>query len=115
MNCVSVFSVVVFPDPVPPAIMMFDGFTPHPSITSHRNAASSYVSVLFSIRSIIVSGSFLNFRIVSVGPSALMGGIVAFIRLPSSNLASSSGVCLSIFLCVLFVYFIYYLSYFCVF
>ncbi len=39
----------------------------------------------------MVSGSSLNFLIVSVGPSGVTGGIVPFTREPSGNLPSKIG------------------------
>ncbi|BAA29742.1 102aa long hypothetical protein [Pyrococcus horikoshii OT3] len=93
MNIAKEFNVVVLPEPVPPATRMFAGLTPRPSTRSQRNAATSEFKVLNFIKSIIVSGSFLNFLIVIVGPSRLIGGNVALTLLPSGSLASRSGFC----------------------
>ena len=71
-------SVVVFPELVPPDIIALADLTPSPSKHSQKNAASSTDMVFDFIKSIIVNGSFLNFLIVRDGPSAEIGGIVAF-------------------------------------
>ena len=91
MNEQSAFSVVVFPELVPPDIIAFADLTPSPSKHSHRNAASSIEIVFEFIKSMIVNGSFLNFLMVSDGPSADTGGIVAFILEPSISLPSNIG------------------------
>ena len=70
-------SKVVFPELVPPETMMFAGLTPNPSTQSHKKEAISLFNVLYLIKSMIVKGSFLNFRMVIVGPSADNGGMVA--------------------------------------
>ena len=49
-----VLSVVVFPQPVPPAIIMLDGLICNPSITIQRNAAKFNVKVFLFIKSKIV-------------------------------------------------------------
>ena len=72
-------------------MIAFADFTPNPSKHNHKNAASSIEIVFELIRSIMVNGSFLNFLIVSEGPSADTGGIVAFILDPSINLPSNIG------------------------
>lgn len=78
MKAERAFSVVVFPELVPPEIIALADFTPSPSKHSQKNAASSIEIVFEFIRSTIVNGSFLNLRMVSDGPSAEIGGIVAF-------------------------------------
>lgn len=72
------FKVVVFPELVPPDIIAFADFTPNPSKHNHKNAANSEDMVFDLIKSIMVRGSCLNLRIVTEGPSAEIGGIVAF-------------------------------------
>ena len=78
MKAERAFSVVVFPELVPPEIIAFADLTPNPSKQSQKNAASSTDIVFEFIKSTIVNGSFLNFLIVSEGPSADISGIVAF-------------------------------------
>ena len=92
MNEHRAFNVVVLPELVPPEIIAFADFTPNPSKHSHKNAASSTEIVFEFIKSIMVNGSFLNFLIVNVGPSADAGGIVALILDPSTNRPSRIGV-----------------------
>ena len=91
MNAERAFRVVVFPELVPPDIIAFADLTPSPSMHSQKNAASSRVSVFELIKSITVRGSRLNFLIVSEGPSAETGGIVAFILDPSISRPSRMG------------------------
>ena len=88
INIESAFSSVVFPELVPPDTMMFAGFTPSPSTHSHKNEAISLFNVLYLIKSTIVKGSFLNLRMVIVGPLADNGGIVALTLEPLESLAS---------------------------
>ena len=95
-NAAIVFKVVVLPELVPPAIIALHGFTPNPSVQTHKKPAKWDDKVLKFIRSITVNGSFLNLRIVKVGPSAETGGSVALTLEPSFNLASNMGVCWSI-------------------
>ena len=78
MKAERALSVVVFPELVPPDMIALADLTPNPSKHNQKNAASSMDIVFEFIKSIIVKGSFLNFRIVSDGPSAEIGGIVAF-------------------------------------
>ncbi len=85
------FNVVVLPDPVPPAITKLAGRESKPSIHTHIMAASLRLTVPNLIKSTIVRGSSLNFRMVSVGPSGDTGGIVPFTLLPSGNLPSNIG------------------------
>ena len=87
---------VVFPELVPPETMMFAGFTPRPSTHNHRNEAISLFNVLNLIKSTIVNGSFLNLRMVIVGPSAERGEIVALTRDPLESRVSKIGDCWSI-------------------
>ena len=93
MNIESALRSVVFPELVPPDTMMFADFTPNPSTHSHKNDAISLFNVLYLIKSTIVKGSFLNFRIVIVGPFADNGGIVALTLEPFESLASRIGDC----------------------
>ena len=88
-------SKVVFPELVPPETMMFAGLTPNPSTQSHKKEAISLFNVLYLIKSMIVKGSFLNFRMVIVGPSADNGGMVALTLEPSLKRASRIGDCWS--------------------
>ena len=70
MNIDSALSRVVLPELVPPETIMFAGFTPSPSTQSHKNDAISLFNVLYLIKSTMVKGSFLNLRMVIVGPFA---------------------------------------------
>ena len=85
------FSVVVLPEPVPPAITKFAGRLSRPSIHTHIIAANRELTVPNFTKSIIVSGSSLNFRMVSVGPSGETGGIVPLTRDPSGSRPSKMG------------------------
>ena len=85
------FSVVVLPEPVPPAITKFAGRLSRPSIQTHIIAASLEFTVPNLIRSSMVKGSSLNFLIVNVGPSGEIGGIVPLTLEPSGNLPSNIG------------------------
>ena len=98
INDVNVFNVVVFPEPVPPEMIIFEGLTFNPSMFIHKNAAKCALIEFDLIKSSIVNCYFLNFLIVRVEPSAVIGGIVALTLLPLGNLASRIGVSLSIFL-----------------
>ena len=89
MKAPSTFSVVVFPEPVPPATSMLHGADPIPSANTHSNDASLGEMVPNFIKSTTVSGSLSCFLMVRVGPFGETGGIVAFTRLPSGNLPSS--------------------------
>ena len=100
MKAERAFKVVVLPELVPPDIIAFADFTPSPSMHSQKNAANSIDIVFEFIRSIIVNGSRLNFLIVSEGPSADTGGIVAFILDPSTRRPSSIGDSWSILLLI---------------
>lgn len=91
INADRAFNVVVLPELVPPDIIALADLTPSPSKHNQKNAASSRDMVFELMRSITVRGSFLNLRIVSEGPSAETGGIVAFILEPSFNLPSRIG------------------------
>ena len=91
MKAERAFNVVVFPELVPPEIIAFADLTPNPSMHNQKNAANSIEIVFEFIKSIMVRGSFLNLRIVSDGPSAETGGIVAFILEPSRSLPSRIG------------------------
>ena len=84
-------SVVVLPDPVPPAITKLAGRLSSPSIQTHIIAASLELTVPNFTKSIIVRGSSLNLRMVSVGPSGVTGGIVPFTREPSGRRPSKIG------------------------
>ena len=85
------FRVVVLPEPVPPAITKFAGRLSSPSIQTHIMAASLGLTVPNLTRSIIVSGSSLNLRMVRVGPSGETGGMVPFTRDPSGRRPSKIG------------------------
>ena len=100
MNMDNALSTVVLPELVPPETIILAGFTPRPSTQSHKNDAISLFNVLYFIRSTMVKGSFLNLRMVIVGPLAESGAIVAFTRDPLANLASKIGDCWSILLLV---------------
>ena len=82
---------MVLPEPVPPAITKLAGRLSNPSIQTHIIAARRRFTVPNLIKSIIVSGSSRNFRIVRVGPSGDTGGIVPFTRLPSGRRPSKIG------------------------
>ena len=84
-------SVVVLPEPVPPAITKFAGRLSSPSIQTHIIAARRELTVPNLTRSIIVSGSSLNLRMVRVGPSGETGGIVPLTREPSGSRPSKIG------------------------
>ena len=89
----SALSNVVLPELVPPDTIILAGFTPRPSTQSHKKDAISLFNVLYFIKSTIVKGSFLNLRMVIVGPLADNGGIVAFTLEPFSKRASKIGDC----------------------
>ena len=93
MNMDNALSSVVLPELVPPETMILAGLTPRPSTHNHRKDAISLFKVLYLIRSTIVKGSFLNLRMVMVGPFAERGGIVAFTLEPFGSLASKIGDC----------------------
>ncbi len=85
------FNVVVLPDPVPPAMTKFAGRLSSPSIHTHIMAARRELTVPKFTRSIIVSGSSLNLRMVRVGPSGETGGMVPLTREPSGSRPSKIG------------------------
>ena len=83
----STLSSVVLPVPVPPETMMFSfAFT-----QAFSSSAISGVSVPNSMRFRTVSGTLLNFRMVSEDPPTASGGMTALTRDPSSRRASTSG------------------------
>ena len=82
-------SVVVFPEPVPPAMTKFAGRLSNLRSRPIIMAAKRELTVPKLTRSIIVSGSSLSFRMVSVGPSGETGGMVPFTREPSSSRPSN--------------------------
>ena len=88
------FRVEVFPDPVPPDIIMFCFVT----MLSSKKSAISCVMDLFFNRSFMVNGFCGNFRMVRIAPFRLRGGMIAFMRDPSGSLASTNGVDSSILL-----------------
>ena len=90
INNPNTFKVVVLPEPVPPATKILDGAEPIPSANIHNSEASLGDIVPNFIKLTTVSGSFICFLIVIVGPFGETGGIVAFTRLPSGNLPSKS-------------------------
>ena len=79
------FSSVVFPEPVPPATIMFLRMTTH----AFMNSAALRVHVPKRMKSSTVSARFANLRIVIVGPESDKGGMIAFTRLPSASRAST--------------------------
>ena len=81
------FSVVVFPEPVPPDTTMLK----RASTAACMNCAASRVSVPKLIRSVMVNGSRANLRIVIVGPVKDNGGMIALKREPSRSLPSTIG------------------------
>ena len=92
INIARTFNVVVFPLPVPPETRIFAALYCNPSIHIHNCAATSGLKVLYLIKSTIVKGSFLNFRIVREGVSGDAGWTVALTLLPSGKRASNNGL-----------------------
>src|ERR1700761_9667097 len=80
-------SSVVLPEPVPPEISTLQRQRP---ITCSTRAASGLMEPNLT-RSSRVSLSFLNLRMVSVGPSNDSGGPITLTRLPSRRRASQMG------------------------
>ncbi len=80
-------SSVVLPVPVPPDTMMFS----LARTQAFSSSAISGVRVPKSIRLRTVSGTLLNFRMVSEEPPTASGGMTALTRDPSSRRASTSG------------------------
>ncbi len=87
MKAVSVLSSVVLPEPVPPEMMTLQRQAP---MTPSTRAPSGLIEA-YSTRFFIVSLSFRNFRMVSVGPSSDSGGPMTLTRLPSGRRASQIG------------------------
>ena len=81
------FSSVVLPEPVPPEISTLQRQRP---ITCSTRAPSGLIEPNLT-RSSRVSLSFLNLRMVSVGPSSDSGGAMTLTREPSSRRASQIG------------------------
>ncbi|MNI72166.1 hypothetical protein D3C73_1280890 [compost metagenome] len=88
MKAVRVLSSVVLPEPVPPEMTRLQRDAP---MTPSTRAPSGLME-LNSTRLRIVSLSFLNLRIVSVGPSMARGGAMTLTRLPSGRRASQIGL-----------------------
>ena len=87
MKLDSVFSIVVLPEPVPPEIRTFKRALIEPS----RSITISGVKALKFSRSSSLSGFEPKRRIETAAPSRAKGGIIAFTRDPSCNLASTIG------------------------
>ena len=87
MKAVRVFSSVVLPEPVPPEMTVLQRQAP---MTPSTRAPSGLMEAN-STRLRMVSFSFLNFRIVSVGPSMASGGAITLTREPSGRRASQIG------------------------
>ena len=83
----STFNKVVFPDPVPPEMIIFF-FAATQSFKKSAMSLSRLRKLTRSSISILFSG---NLRIVMVGPLIARGGIMAFTRDPSFNRASTIG------------------------
>ncbi len=100
MNGVRALRREVFPDAVPPAIIMFISYSMH----NHRSAATSFerVFTLGSMRWIMVHGFLANFLMVSVFPLVDIGNNVALTLSPLIRWASMRGmrfvICLPILL-----------------
>src|SRR3989338_5800542 len=87
MNVVSVLRQLVFPEAVPPTIIAEISYW----MASQMNAAASRVIVRVWRNFVMVQGSDANFRMVIVGPFAVMGFSVALTRSPPGRWASSIG------------------------
>ncbi len=87
MKAVRVLSRVVLPEPVPPEIRTLQREAP---MTPSTRAPSGLMDAK-STRLRMVSLSFLNFRIVRVGPSSASGGAMTLTREPSGRRASQIG------------------------
>ena len=83
----STFSMVVFPEPVPPDTMMFA----RPLTAALRNITMSSVSEPKATRSEGWRALSGNLRMVREDPSRASGGMMAFTRLPSWRRASTMG------------------------
>ena len=81
------FSSVVFPEPVPPATIMFFRKATQTRIKS----AAFFVQVPKRMKSSGVSAFLANFRMVMVGPESASGAMMALTRLPSDRRASTYG------------------------
>ncbi|MNY10105.1 hypothetical protein D3C86_1430620 [compost metagenome] len=88
MKAVRVLSRVVLPEPVPPEMTRLHRAAP----MTPRTRAPSGLMEAYSTRFFIVSLSFLNLRIVSVGPSMARGGAMTLTREPSGRRASQMGL-----------------------
>ncbi len=87
MKAVMVLSRVVLPEPVPPEMTMLQRQAP----MTPRTRAPSGLMEAYSTRFFMVSLSFLNFRMVRVGPSRAKGGAMTLTREPSGRRASQIG------------------------
>ena len=87
MKAVRVLSRVVLPEPVPPEMIRLHRQAP---ITPRTRAPSGLIEA-YSTRFFMVSLSFRNFRMVSVGPSRARGVEITLTRLPSGRRASQIG------------------------
>ena len=81
-------SSVVFPEPVPPLMMML-----HRACTAaDRKSITPWGNAPWRIRSSTVSGLEPNRRMDMAGPSSASGGMMAFTRDPSARRASTMGL-----------------------
>ena len=78
---------VVFPEPVPPEMMMFF----RTATQTARNRTMSGEMEPKRTRSPALSGVLENLRMVMEGPTSESGGMMAFTREPSGNRASTMG------------------------
>ncbi len=81
-------SRVVFPDPVPPEIMILR----RAMTQARRNSIIFSVIEPTAISSFRPNRSWANFRTVMDGPSMVTGGITALTREPSGRRASTVGL-----------------------
>ncbi len=87
MKLESVLRSVVFPEPVPPEMMMLRRAFIAPSMS----ASISGVNALNRSRSFLLSGLEPNMRIVTAAPSRASGGMMALKREPLGKRASTIG------------------------
>ena len=88
MNDERTLSIVVLPEPVPPETKTLRRASTH----ARRKSNISGVEVPKRIRSSVVSGVAANFRMVSTGPTRLIGGMITLTREPSTRRASTIGL-----------------------
>ena len=88
MKADNTLSNVVFPEPVPPDTNIFN----FPLTPASRKPAISGDNDPNFIRFSMVRGVSEHLRIVMVEPQSAKGGIIAFTREPSFNLASTIGL-----------------------